>query len=297
MFITPALLILTALAGETSVAALNPATERDSDSWHYRFEGTIRYHLFGYDPSWIPSTDGPELYDASKIASNSTEWRGRVMLGSRFFDLELEPYTNLPAFGAGVRYAGLEVNGRVSLTDFFRVGAYHHSQHNFWDGRFGKGLNLNAFTADLALQQYNFVFREKPGHSVLRVIGYWFFATEGSPYVLTEKAKVQPSDIGSTRWRIDVNYAMRHPWGSVDCVNEIRSEAILPASSRGQCSTGLAVGRSLFGVWSEHILIGPFVGYGFNFQRQNDFGTYDASLGFVVKIRAADTTFGDRPAW
>lgn len=265
-------------------AAPDVPTEAASDSWHARGEILTRHLLLGYEPAMLPSEDGEVRFRSRNVIGQRNEWRGRISFGSRFFELQFEPYTNSSVAGLAVVKAGLEIYGFVPLTSFFRVGLYHHSAHNFARAEYGRGMSLNAVVLDLDLQRTRFVFREKPGYVAMRAVGHWYFQNNGSPYFLTRDADVYPADVGTTLWRAGIEFEARHPWGKAECRNDVRSQRFAPASMRGECAATLAVGRQLFGVWSEHVQIGPFAAYGLNFSRQSEFGKFDYALGLRFDV-------------
>ncbi|MEY4745407.1 MAG: hypothetical protein RL272_1352 [Candidatus Parcubacteria bacterium] len=269
------------------------STAKADGRWDYRVDVTTSTHLFGYRPAKILSDDGAGTFVASQNPSMRTEVRGRLRIVGEWLELDLEPYTVIPAEMIRVELGGLEVSLVAPITSWAKVGFYHHSSHNFSDSSYGWGIDLNAFVLDLRLYEGAAPLFGDEGRYRFRFLGHGYLRGRASPYVLTSSASVAASDIGNTAWRGGLLFEGVHPGGLAECSVTAASDAAIPSSVTAACSLAIKIGPRFFGALGDHVYAGPFVGYSRNFSRTDAFGTDSFYGGVRVDLLFAESA--DRP--
>lgn len=249
-----------------------------------------RVVMFGYEPAAVVSKDADKPFAAGHSNSMRGELALRLKLHCRYLHLEFEPYTVVPYGENRVNLAGIQTNILFPVTDRLRVGLYHHSSHNFSNGGYGIGIELNAIAVDYALWRSSFSLAGSPADLQLRLIGHQYATRKASPYVMTGDTSIAAGDIGSTGLRAGLEFEAEHPRVTWGCGTSLASQDVAPASWRLGCAGAVRVGRGLLDDFGDRFWTGLFFNYGQNFQRIKAFGRIAATGGLFVEIPFADDT-------
>lgn len=261
----------------------------DDGRWEYRADVTTTTGLFGYRPGKIVADDSPNAFVASENQSARTEIRGRLRIVGEWAELDVEPYTIVPAEQIRVNVGGVEITLLAPFASWGKVGLYHHSSHNFSDATYGWGIDLNAVVLDLRLLDGGVTLFGEEGRYRLRFLGHGYLRGKASPYVLTASSSIAPASIGDTAWRAGLLFEGAHPGGRADCSILAASDAAVPTSMLATCALTFTPGPRFFGTLGEHLYAGPFVGYGRNFSRLSEFGTDTFFGGIRVDLIFAES--------
>lgn len=270
-----------------------PAVARADDGeapWQHRVDIVTTTGIFGYRPGKVLSSDGEATFVGATEQSTRTGVRGRLTLIGKWLEFDLEPYTVIPAEQVRVNLAGIETSLVAPFAPGVKVGLYHHSSHNFSDGKYGWGINLNALVLDATfLDGVAPLFGDDASYR-LRFLGHWYWSQDATPYVLTRSTTVAASNIGATSWRAGLRFDATHPGGAAECEIDAFGRADgAPASARAECAVTFRLGSRFFGQLGEHVYVGPFGGYGINFSRTDEFGLHAGYVGVRVDLLFADT--------
>lgn len=262
----------------------------EDGKWDYKVDITTTTGLFGYRPATIVADDSPNAFVASEHQTARTEVRGRLRIMGEWAELDVEPYTVIPAEQVRVNLGGIEATLLAPITSWAKIGLYHHSSHNFSDASYGWGIDLNAFVLDLRLLDGRTTLFGEEGRYLLRFLGHGYLRGKASPYVLTAATSVGPASVGDTAWRGGLLFEGTHPGGRAECSALAASNAAVPTSLVATCSLVLTPGPRFFGTLGEHLYAGPFLGYARNFSRTAEFGTDSFYGGIRVDLLFADST-------
>lgn len=273
----------------TLLFAPSAARADEGGLWQYRVD-IITMTGFGYQPGKMLSDDGGETFVASQEQRARSEIRGRMTIVGSWLEFTIDPYTVIPAEQVRVNLAGIETTITASVAPRTRVGLYHHSAHNFSDSRYGWGINLNALVLDvLALDGSTDLFGDTGRYS-LHFLGHWYWSGSASPYRLTETTSVAASAIGTTLWRAGLVFEGTHPGGAAECALDVKGSGDgVPASANVTCAVMFRPGSRFLGELGKHVYAGPFINYGINFTRVDEFGRHAAFAGIRVDVLFADT--------
>ena len=259
-------------------------------TWQHRVDIVTTTGFFGYRPGKVLSSDGEATFVGADEQTVRTGVRGRLTLVGEWLEFDLEPYTVIPAEQVRVNLAGIETSLVAPFAPGVKVGIYHHSSHNFSDGKFGWGINLNALVVDATLLGGTVPLFGDDASYRLRFLGHWYWSHDATPYVLTPATVVAASNIGSSSWRAGLRFDGTHPGGATECAVDVTGgEDGAPASARGECALLFRLGSRFFGSLGEHVYAGPFFGYGINFSRVDEFGRHTGYVGVRLDLLFADT--------
>lgn len=258
-------------------------------TWKYSVNVMTRILIAGYEPAKIISTNEGmhNWFSARKNPNLQAEVRLHLMMEGSILRFTLEPYTFIPNGILKVNVGGLEASLLLLLMDWLRIGLYHHSSHNFSDGQYGYGIDMNAVVIDTTLLRSDIQTLNEDGDLSLRLTGHAFYHGFASPYVFTQDANVLMNDIGTTLWRLGIFFDVHHPIVRAECGVEVAAQNALPTSLKVKCAGLLRIG-SILGSFGEHLFVGPFVQYGQNFSRFEDFGVLSVDGGLRIDIRVAE---------
>lgn len=274
----------------TVVFALRSPAFADDGAWQYRVDIVTVTGVLGYQPGKVLADDGDGTFIASEEQRGRTGVRGRLTVVGRWLEFNIDPYTVIPAEQVRVNLAGIETSLLAPVAPRTKIGLYHHSAHNFSDSRYGWGINLNAIVLDvLAVDGDAELFGDK-GRFNLRFLGHWYWSQSASPYRMTETTSVAAAAIGTTAWKAGVLFEGTHPGGAAECsVDVTASGDWVPASANATCALTFRIGERFFGELGKHLYAGPFVNYGINFTRAEEFGRHAGVGGIRVDLLFADT--------
>jgi hypothetical protein len=290
--------VLATITGGASAAEAQvcTATEASADvSWGYHVSIDTTFYILGYAPAKIISNDGQHDFIARDEDGARGEVRGRLRLYGRYLHFELEPYTVLPNGDVlKVNLAGLEAYLFVPVHDRFRFGLYHHSSHNFSDADYGHGIDLDGVVLDAMVWKDTFTMEDEEGNVNLRILGSAYYNRKASPHIFTTDTATIASSINDTAWRAEAHLSVRHPMWNADCALLVSgAETWIPSSLHVSCAALLKMNLQLLGAFGDHFFVGPYVAYGQNFTRTDEFGSNAFLFGLRIALLYADTP---RPA-
>jgi hypothetical protein len=196
-----------------------------------------------------------------------------MRITGEWLEFDLEPYTVVPDDRLRVALGGVEATLVAPVRPWLKIGLYHHSAHNFSDGSYGWGIDLNAVVLDLRLFRGKLDLLGDEGWYRLRFLGHAYYRDQATPYVLTRTTTVAAKDIGGTAWRAGLLFDGDHPLGRTECSAMLTSDAAAPTSLLVNVAVTAKLGDAFFGALGEHLFVGPFIGYGQNFSRTETFGS------------------------
>ncbi len=259
------------------------------NGWEPEVKLFVTTDVFGFEPGKIVSRGGENPIDGSTLRPAAAEVRSRIAARGRWLHLELQVYTQIPNNVLMVSTAGLEAWFLAPVLNQVRVGFYHNSAHNFSDGQFGGGTDVNALVLDSLVLSRR--FRLLDDDLQLRVLADSYYMLKGmaSPYAITPQTQVLRSDIGDMRWRSSTLVQALHPLGQVQLQFSLYGgENWAPASMLVTASVGYRPGKRFFGVVGDHLTAGPYVTYRRNFSRTADFGVDTYTFGLLFELTVAD---------
>jgi len=265
-----------------------PADAFADGRWDSKVDIVTTTGLVGYRPVTILSDDGSGTFVAKDRPFMRSEVRGRMRIIGEWLELDLQPYTAIPSDQLKVSLGGLEVTLLAPVTSFARVGFYHHSSHNFSDAAYGWGIDLNAIVLDVRVLEGDLELFGETGHYRLGFLGHGYFKGRASPFVLTGSSSVAASQIGESSWKGGVLLDGEHPYGRTECAVFVTGDGP-PRSMTATLSLTAKLGSRFFGAFGEHFYAGPFVGYGQNFSRIDEFGSFTLYGGIRVDLLFVDT--------
>lgn len=257
--------------------------------WDHRVDIVTRTNAFGYEPAAIVSDDSEGRFVARERAGVRTEVRGRLYIDGTYATFILEPYTAIPDDRVKVNLAGIETYLLAKLHPRVRVGLYHHSSHNFSDGSLGFGIDLNSLVIDADLWRGEGAPWGGEGEWRLRFLGHWYWTGRASPYVYTRATDVERTAIGRMQWRAGPIMEVRHAFGRAECAAHVTGDAAAPTSLFAECTGLFRLGSAFFGTLGDHLFAGPFLRFGQNFSRTDEFG----STAFLGGLRV-DLLFSEQ---
>lgn len=270
-----------------------PALARADDggsTWQQHVGIVTTTGVFGYRPGKVLSSDGEATFVGAEEQTTRTGVRGRLTLVGDWLEFDLEPYTVIPAEQVRVNLAGIETSLIAPFAPGVKVGIYHHSSHNFSDGKYGWGINLNALVVDATFVDGRFPLFGSEAEYRLRFLGHWYWSKDATPYVLTRSTTVNASNIGESSWRAGLRFDGTHPGGASECAVDVTGgDGGTPASARTECALTFRLGSRFFGALGDHVYVGPFFGYGMNFSRTDEFGLHAGYVGVRLDLLFADT--------
>lgn len=262
----------------------------DGGVWQYRVDIVTQTGVAGYQPAKVLSDDGADTFVASQEHHVRTEIRGRMTIVGAWLEFNMEPYTVIPAELIRVNLGGIETSLMAEVAPRTKIGLYHHSAHNFSDGRYGWGINLNALVLDVLVLDGKVDLFGDAGRYRLNFLGHWYTSGSASPYRLTEATVIAPSDIGATLWRAGLVFEATHPAGTAECALDVKGSGDgVPASANVTCAVLFTPGSRFLGELGKHVYAGPFINYGINFTRADEFGRHAAFGGIRADLLFADT--------
>lgn len=256
-----------------SCAVFPVRADAEGGTWSPDVDVVTTAGLAGYRPATVLSHDGDGTFAAKDMPATRAEVRGRLRLTGTWLEFDLEPYTVVPDDRLRVALGGVEATLVAPIRPWLKVGLYHHSAHNFSDGAYGWGIDLNAVVLDLRLLHGGAELFGEKGTYRLRFLGHAYYRGQASAYVLTPTTTVAARDIGGTAWRAGLLFDGDHPQGRTECRALLASDGGVPSSLLVDLAVTFRLGDGFFGALGEHLLVGPFVGYGQNFSRTEEFGT------------------------
>lgn len=271
-----------------AICAIIPSHAFADRLWRPDVDVVTTTGLFGYRPATVLSHDGDGTFVAADHPAMRTEVRGRLRITGTWLEFDLEPYTVIPTDRLKVSLGGVEATLVAPIRPWLKVGLYHHSAHNFSDGDYGWGIDLNAVVLDLRLFHGKAELFGDDGRYKLRFLGHAYYRDQATPYVLTSTTNVSAKDIGSTRWRGSLLFDGDHPRGRAEGSLSLLGSDGAPTSVAVNLSVTAKLGDGFFGALGEHLSVGPFISYGQNFSRIEEFG----SNAFVGGLRI-DLLFTD----
>jgi hypothetical protein len=257
--------------------------------WKYHAGIQTSFDVLGYRPAKILSDDGAGAFAGGEDTKARGEVRGRFLILGSYLHMDLQVYTVVPERRLVVNLAGLEFSAYVPFHERFRAGFYHHSSHNFSDGSYGWGIDLDALTADALVWRDRFTAGGEPGVVQLRGNFRWFMKGRASPYLLTEQAAVTASDIGTTAWRLAADLELRHRDVRGDCGLAVVSPAFVPSSAQLTAAVTFRTAATFLGDLRDHLFIGPYLMLGGNFQRTETFGGVAFFAGLRLDLIVAES--------
>lgn len=273
-----------AVAGEPAWSAGDSAIV---DGWEPEVELFVRTNSLGFEPSRIISKGGENVIDGAELRPAAAEVRSRIAVRGKYLQLELQVYTQIPSNVLMVTTGGLEAWLLAPLTERVRVGLYHNSAHNFSDGQYGGGTDVNSVVLDALIVSRRFRLLDDDLQLRVRANGYFMLKGMTSPYAFTPAMYVARPDIGDTAWRASTLVEAAHRYGRANLLLTVYgAENWVPASMAVTAWVGLRPGRKFLGIIGEHLLVGPYLTYRRNFGRIEDFGadTYSAGIRFDLLI-------------
>lgn len=249
-----------------------PAHARADRMWEPDVDVVTTTGLFGYRSATVLSHDGDGTFVAGATPRMITEVRGRLRVTGKWLEFDLEPYTAVPSDRLKVSLGGVEATLVAPIRPWLKVGLYHHSAHNFSDGAYGWGIDLNAVVLDLRLLRAKEDFWDGTGQFRLRFLGHAYYRDQAAAYVLTRTTSIAASEIGGTSWRAGLLFDADHPRGRTECSAMLASDDGSPSSMLVNVAVTAKLGSGFFGALGEHLYAGPFLGYGQNFRRTEEFG-------------------------
>lgn len=260
-------------------AAFAPATARAE--WTHKVDIVTSFDSLGYRAAKILADDGGGQFQAGEDNKARGEVRARFRILGSYLHLELEAYTVIPAARLMVNLAGLELGAYVPLHERLRLGYYHHSSHNFADGQYGYGIDLNALVADVLLLGDKFDLEGSEGQYQLRTDFRYFIRGRASPWLITDHTNVVASDTGNSQWRLAATFESRHEKFRIEGSLALLSPSLAPSSILLTAAGTFRLAPAFLGQLGEHIYIGPYFSLGGNFTRTDTFGT----IAFVGGLR------------
>ena len=286
-----ALMLLVLVSARTASAEPRWLSEQKlHGDWRIESGVDIGADVFGKDFAKAVSPGYPGVpIDGSTLEQELGYVRFRISLFSKYFEFEAQPYTQVPHGWFHVATAGLELWLFFPLTDWLRVGLYHHSYHNFSDGTYGEGLELDAGVFDLKMLDRRFSLAGDEGRCRLRLLGYGFILGLGSAYQLTPKTMLDSEGIVGVTWRGAIDAEVTHRLGQFRFDGVVwGNDRGVPSSMRLDTSLLAHVGGRFLGPVGEHLLVGPFYSYRRNFGRISDFGRDAHSAGVLLSVLFTD---------
>ena len=283
---------LTLVAGVLACTAF-PTHARADGGWQPDVDVVTTTGLWGYRPATVLSHDGPGTFSAADNPRTITEVRGRMRITGEWLEFDLEPYTVVPSDRLRVALGGVEATLVAPIRPWLKVGLYHHSAHNFSDGNYGWGLDLNAVVLDLRLFRGETDLFGGRGRYRLRFLGHAYYRDQAPAHVFTETTTVAAKDIGRTSWRAGLLFDGEHPRGRASCSALLASDGAVPTSVLVDLAVTFKLGDGFFGALGEHVLVGPFLGYGQNFTRLDAFGSNAFYGGVRVDLLFTDFRGGN----
>lgn len=273
-------LILPFLFAVTAAAVSEP-----SAWWRADFELEVRLDIAGYEPARLVTRDGNGVFDAAESDAASADFRGRARIQTPVFHFELEPYTVVPVEWF-VSYAGVIWKVLAPADDWFRVGIWHNSAHNFSLKQFGGGTNLTALYVEFSQPDevpdlFGETLRYRAHVAGLAFIGNSQF---GDPHILMSGTRVRIASLQNTIWQAEAGLSGLHKLGRASCVAVTRSHEYVPDSATFTCNAGVSFDYPPFEPWGERLLFGPYLQIGVNFNRQVEFGWTEYVAGLTATV-------------
>jgi hypothetical protein len=270
--------------------AEEPAADAEPDVWRYRTDIVTALPTFGYEPATILNRGQEEMYTAAAEPERFLRFGGIIQAEGAYVAIDLRPYTDtrLKTDGIRVNTGGLEVRLSSPISYWIGFGFYHHSSHNFSEGKYGFGTNLNSLFGRIRLGEWAVTLGEKLA-LVPHLEAHVFVSRDASPYLLTAGAAVPAGGSGETTWRAASTLRVRG--------EHVRSEFAAVANGDGlgrmasmylDVPVMLRPGRTL-GTFGEHVYIGPYGTFGWNLYHTDVFGEIAWSAGIRADIVVADT--------
>lgn len=248
-------------------------------------------NVYGFVPATVVSDDSDAPVRVKELLRLQSEIRGRLKICGKYLEGEFEPYTTVPTKGQDeqgyrVSTTGLEAYVLMPVWRNVRLGLYHHSSHNFSDGTYGTGIDLNAWVVDAEFWR-DVIPYLAAGRYRLRLLGMYYLTTRASPHVLTKETEVMASQIGHTKWQVGLKLDVRHPALLSECDVRTLGAPRGAASIRGDCAVTVQAGNRVFGAFGEHLYVGPYLQYGHNVTRTGEFGTAALAAGLRLNLLTA----------
>jgi len=268
-----------------SNAEENRPAERSEGMWETKSDLALTMLLFGYSPAKIVSDSSKDVR-GDALDHKKGEFLFRFMAHGKYADIELLPYTIVPVSegnGYHVNAAGIELNLLLIVTDRLRFGFYHHSSHNFSDGSYGRGIDLNAFVLDGEIAR-GAISSIAGGMYQLRGVAHYYFVDNASPYVITEDTDVSARRLGHMKTKAGLEIGM---YDAADrratCSTMLTTTRAALASVSSRCDLLFTPGPSFFGTLGDHMMVGPYLEFHENITRTERFGKNAYAGG--VRIR------------
>lgn len=269
------------------------AEESDAD-WKHRVDLVLTMPVFGYEPATTLSKGQKQPYDASTAWDRVFRFSGVIAVEGDRAALDLRPYTDARSTDGNLKVAvgGLEARLSTPFSAPFVAGLYHHSSHNFSDGRYGFGTNLNSVYGNARLVHGSFGLFGRSAAYAVRAEAHVFFTRNATPYVLTDAARVLPGESGETAWRFSLDFDGRHPYGRTHPSLVLNGDGTWSmASGTIDLPVTFRLGDWFFGSLGEHLYLGPYGTFGWNVYETERYGTVAGSAGLRMEIVISDTTW------
>lgn len=285
-----AVILVLACAGTAAAEPHWQTRDRDAGDWHIESGVAIKVDALGHDTAKIVSPGYATIdIDGQRLDRELGNVRLSLGIFSKYLHFEGQPYAQVPHGWFHVSTAGLELWLMFPATDWLRVGLYHHSAHNFSDGTYGEGLELDAGMFDLRMLEGRFGLFGDDARYRLRLLGYGFFLGYASAHQLTPQTKLDSEGLVETRWRAALEGDIAHRFGTVRLGTVVLGDNHgVPASLSLDVAALYHVGDRFLGPIGEHLLVGPFFSYRVNFSRISDFGRDAYSAGIQLNVQFTD---------
>ncbi len=268
------------------------------DGWRHRVDISFAMPALGYEPATVIYDDRMGTYDASSAPRRIFRFSGTLAAQGEYMAFDLRPYTDTRYANGGLQVAvgGLEARISTPFTHRFVLGFYHHSAHNFSDGAYGFGTNLNSMYGNARWFDASFDLLGSRMSLTTRAEAHVFLTRKGTPYVLTDTTVLLPDRDDATSWRLVNHVVIRGA--------SIRSEPSV--TLHGEGSWRLASGvidvpfmvktgacpflSRVLGTLGERLFIGPYGTFGWNVYETERYGEIVWSAGIRMDVIVSDTT-------